>query len=195
MPDMNDQMIELAKEVAALKATTALLAQTGTDGRLRTAEIDLSVIKATALTLKWAGAIVVILLLAAYGYTNFHAIPKAASEAAKEEATRLTSTELAKKIPELQGVAVQTVDQIKQQKQQVDELVSKFKADANTRIGTLQLTSQCVQRSDNSCSPPPPAACQTGYSDTGLILTSVVPGGPCGYGPICRICSKVAPAG
>jgi hypothetical protein len=195
MPEPAEQLTSLEKEVAVLKATTAHLAQAGTDTRLRTVETDLSAVKAAASVVKWAGAVVVALLLAAYGYTNFHAIPKAASDAATAEATRLTNMELAKRIPELQGVAVQTVDQIMQQKTQVDDLVAKFKSDANTRIGKLQLSSQCVQRTDNGCNPPAPAACEAGWSDTGLILSSVVPGGSCGYGPICRVCSMMAPAG
>jgi hypothetical protein len=162
------------------------------DDRLRALEIQHSALDAVVSTSKWWAGAAALLLIGTLGYTNFYSIPAAASKAAEAEAQRLTTQKLRAEIAKLQDITKTAQNVIVEQQETTAAFVGEFTKNLNA--GQIQLTSQCVQRTANGCKPPPPANCPADFSDTGLILSSVVPGGSCGYGPICRICGRLRSA-
>lgn len=161
------------------------------DERVTKLETELAVLRERLSTsARWA-TFLGLVLLAFLGYTNFITVPKEADAAAAKS----VAGEVNERIKALAD------DTDRRQKLFVEQ-IDRANADLSTlikpvseRLGPLQLTAQCVQRTDDGCNPYPrfkTMMCDTenGWFDTTMVLSSVVPGGSCGFGPICRVCGK-----
>lgn len=163
------------------------------DARIVAIEKELAVLQERLTTsAKWA-TFVALCLFGFLGYTNFVTIPKEADDAAARSV-----------VGEVQQRIQLLAEETDRKQKLFEEQISKANSDFTTlikpvseRLGPMQLTALCVQRTDDGCNPYPrfeAMKCDSdaGWFDTTMVLSNVVPGGSCGFGPICRICGKYA---
>lgn len=164
------------------------------EDRIRQLEIEFTSIKTKINTSMVFGTFLALAFMAFLGFTNFYTIPKEADRAAAGTVTSEVSQRLQVLAEDMSRKQALFEDQISKANSSIPELLTPV----SKRLGPFQLRAICVQRTDNGCNPPSPRRCDErnsdeGWFDTGMEINGVVPGGSCGFGPICRVCGKYKP--